>query len=83
MPDIDWSIPTSKRPSECNYSEDVTTALLELIGDFSSSQLAREANHTHQTKVHCVRNILQLLLVSNPDAFSPVNTHPGIWIISS
>ena len=78
VPDVDWEVLSRKPSGACNYAEVVSSTLLDLIGDFSLTQLANEDNHAHQTKVHCVKNILQLLLVSNPDAFSPVKTLPGI-----
>ena len=64
--------------AECIYSAEVASTLLNLIGDFSLHQLATEVNHVHQTDVHQVLNILQLLLVTNPDAFPPVIADPGL-----
>ena len=40
--------------------------------------LATEVNHVHQTDVHQVLNILQLLLLTNPGAFPPVISDPGL-----
>lgn len=78
VPDVDWSIPTRKLPSECIYSEELTSTLLDLIGEFSLHQLALEVNHVHQTSVHQVLNVLQLLCVTNPEVFPPIDTSPGI-----
>ena len=49
-----------------------------MIGDFSLHQLATDLNHIHQTRVHQVLNILQLLLATNPHVFKPIDTKPGI-----
>lgn len=78
VPDIDWSIPTRKQPKDCIYSEELTSTLLDILGEFSLHQLATEMNHIHQTSVHQVLNVLQLLCVTNPRAFPPIVTSPGI-----
>jgi hypothetical protein len=78
VPDVDWKVPCRKPSYQCNYPAELTTELLALLDDFSFTQLAHEPNHNHQTKTTSVRNILNLLCVTNPDCFQPIQTEPGI-----
>ena len=78
VPDIDWNNTCRKPEQLCIYPQDLSQELLDLIQDFSLTQLAFEPNHNHQTRSNSVRNILDLLLVTNPGCFSPIRTEPGI-----
>ena len=78
VPDIDWSNLCRKPEHHCVYPQELTTELLDLIHDFSLTQLAYEPNHNQKTRSGNVRNILDLLLVTNPGCFAPIVTKAGI-----
>ena len=78
VPDIDWNNLCRKPEQQCVYPQDLSQELIDLIQDFSFTQLAIEPNHNQQMRSSSVRNILDLLLVTNPGCFIPTKTEAGI-----